>query len=267
MTPEDLKEIQTFFDQYSHSFIEDHKDNQPYVLKRAHTLRVTQNIEAVGQALGLDDQTRMRARAAGLLHDVGRFPQFRDHGTFVDHLSANHAALGVETLKAKGVLDRLPGADRDAVLSAVGVHNAYALPENMPRDHALLTRLLRDGDKLDILKVMADKYTRDQAGGVNGDSDAFITMCLPHRETVSLELIRTLRRGRMLDRDQVNCLNDLKLLQVSWVFDLNFAPSYDLLGKRGPMATILSTLPRVPEILSLEKWILEEIAKRARPNR
>ena len=39
------------------------------------------------------------AEAVALLHDVGRFEQYKRYGTFNDRKSVNHAALGVEIMK------------------------------------------------------------------------------------------------------------------------------------------------------------------------
>lgn len=252
MTPADLESVRAFFDRYTETYISGAPDTGAYALKRAHTLRVTDNILAVGKGLELDEQTLMLGQAAGLLHDVGRFSQFRDYGTFVDGASVSHAALSVEKITEHRVLAEFPGEDRDCILAAVGAHSAYRLPGDMGPDHRFLTRLLRDGDKLDILKVMAEKYIRDRQGE---GGDAYITLDLTRDGSVSPELLETVRQRRLLDSRNVASLNDLKLLQISWVFDLNFAPAFALLKERKLMETIFSTMPRTEEIRSLERFI------------
>ena len=260
MTPQDLESVQRFFDSYAETFIQTHQTrNAPYILKRDHTRRVVANIRALGLALDLEAPARHRALAAGILHDVGRFPQFRDHGTFADIDSVDHARLSVETIESHGVLDAVPQEDGTAILTAVKVHNAYHLPRELPPDHLVLAKILRDGDKLDILQVMADKYLRDRQAHSGRSSDEFITMDLPGTEEVSAELVAMLKKRQMLDRRKVASLNDLKLLQISWVFDLNFAPAVALLRERQLIETIFSTLPRTGEMADLEGFILADM--------
>ncbi|MDK2848852.1 MAG: hypothetical protein PWP34_2205 [Desulfuromonadales bacterium] len=49
--------------------------------------------------------------------------------------------------------------------------------------------------------------------------------------------------GRIVDIRHVQNLNDLKLLQVGWVFDLNFPPSYRRLRDQGYLDIIRASLP------------------------
>ena len=255
MTPEALISIHDFFERYTESYLSNASNKAPYALKREHTFRVRDNIRCLGKALGLDAATLRLGEAAGLLHDVGRFPQFRDHGTFRDAVSVNHGLLGCETIKTQGVLDRLSHGERTHILAAVEYHNAYHLPLDMAPDALFLTRLVRDGDKLDILQVMGDKYQKD----INSKENAFITMDLAQDGAVSPVLVEKIRQGQMLDNRQVSSLNDLKLLQLSWVFDFNFPSAYLLLEERNLMGQILSSLPQTEEILSLKAFLMDGI--------
>jgi hypothetical protein len=46
--------------------------------------------------------------AVALLHDVGRFPQYRRWRTFRDSESDNHARLSLEVIRHEAVLEHLP---------------------------------------------------------------------------------------------------------------------------------------------------------------
>ena len=116
------------------------------------------------------------ATVAGLCHDVGRFPQYRRYRTFRDGISANHGRLGVEALTRYGGLDWLPPADRHLVRLAVAVHNRKLLPPAVAarQDAAgTLVRIVRDADKLDIVRVIVDYFRHP------GPKDPVVFLNLP----------------------------------------------------------------------------------------
>jgi HD superfamily phosphodiesterase len=53
------------------------------------------NIRDIGKSIALSQQDLIVDEAAALLHDIGRFEQYRRYQAFVDSKSENHAALGV----------------------------------------------------------------------------------------------------------------------------------------------------------------------------
>jgi hypothetical protein len=52
----------------------------------------------------------------------------------------------------------------------------------------------------------------------------------------------------MADLKDMSTLNDFKLLQISWVFDLNFRPTYRAVYERQYVERIAATLPQTREI-------------------
>jgi hypothetical protein len=98
--------------------------------------------------------------------------------------------------------------------------------------------LLRDADKLDIWRVVTDYYRQD-----NPVSNAALEMGLPDTPAVSGVVAADLLAGRLVDIRQVQNLNDLKLLQIGWVYDLNFPPSFRRLREKGYLDFIRASLP------------------------
>lgn len=94
----------------------------------------------------------------GMLHDVGRFEQLRRFHTFVDAQSVDHAALGADILFHEGhIRDYVQEADEDTLIeTAVRWHSAYRLPEDLDERTRKFANILRDADKIDILKVNVD---------------------------------------------------------------------------------------------------------------
>ena len=133
-----------------------YNDKDPKVrLKIDHTYRVAALCGRIARAQGLDAPGLDLAWLCGLLHDVGRFEQLRRYGTFNDAASIDHAACSVQVLFDEGhIRDYLPDPDQDALLrTAVACHSAYRLPGGLDARTLLYCNILRDADKIDILRV------------------------------------------------------------------------------------------------------------------
>ncbi|WP_418723162.1 HD domain-containing protein [Enorma sp.] len=147
--------------------------NPRIALKVEHTLRVAELCERIAREAGFTPAGVDLAWLCGLLHDIGRFEQLRRWNTFSDAASTSHAALGVEVLFGSkgdtgvadddgsaagtiGIIHRFidPSDELEEVIrAAVGFHSDYRLPEDLDvRTHAICD-VVRDADKLDILRV------------------------------------------------------------------------------------------------------------------
>lgn len=124
-------------------------------LKIEHTYRVADLCERIAHAEGLDKTDVELSWLLGMLHDVGRFEQLRRYGTFNDAVSIDHAKLGADILFLDGkIRDYVTDMKEDALIeTAIRVHNAYRVPENISSRTKKLAHILRDADKVDILKV------------------------------------------------------------------------------------------------------------------
>lgn len=124
-------------------------------LKIAHTYRVAGLCERIARAEGMSEEDVGLAWLLGMLHDVGRFEQLRRYGTFLDARSVNHAALGADILFSDGkIREYLADAQEDVrIETAIRLHNVYRLPEKLDARTKRLANVLRDADKIDILRV------------------------------------------------------------------------------------------------------------------
>lgn len=124
-------------------------------LKIEHTYRVSSLCRQIAVSLGLPPQEADLAWLIGLLHDVGRFEQLKNYGTFIDAESIDHARYGAEILFARGrIRDYAEETEEDELLrTAVYYHNAYRIPEHLDPRTERFCHIIRDADKIDILKV------------------------------------------------------------------------------------------------------------------
>lgn len=137
-------------------------------LKIHHTYRVAALCEQIGRSIALEG-TALEGTAldlawlCGMLHDVGRFEQLRRFGTFDDSKSIDHARAGVQVLFEQGhIRDYLDDDSEDAMLrTAVEWHSAYRLPDGLDERTVMYCNILRDADKIDILRVNVETPLED----------------------------------------------------------------------------------------------------------
>ena len=248
MTDNDLKEIENRFYAFTNPFAANAADPYPYTLKQEHTIRVCDNIHMLAQSLDLVHRQTLIAAAAAMVHDMGRFPQFKQYGTYSDARSKNHGALGVATVAHNGILKGLSKRDRRIILRAVALHNRARLPKGLNPDLDLIARLLRDADKIDIFRVM-------KAHSLSAESKkkTFITHNLEDDGRVPRALVRDLVKTRRIDFDRVSTLNDMKIFQIGMVYDLNFSAAIQAVREQGVIRIILDSMPASPELDTLNQ--------------
>ncbi len=148
----DRQAAQATFDTYVNQFdITDEK----ILLKIKHTARVTSLCERIAKSLKLSKEEIDLAWLMGLLHDVGRFEQLKDFGTFNDAKSIDHAKYGVKLLFEEGhIRDYLADDSWDHLIrTAIWNHNVFRMPQDLTDRELLFCQILRDADKIDILRV------------------------------------------------------------------------------------------------------------------
>jgi hypothetical protein len=245
MTGSDLQFFKSWFSEFCKSFhLDDEKEQRNITLKEDHTLHVCRNILAVARGESLDTNEMMLAETIALFHDIGRFPQYAQYRTFKDSISVNHGLLGANTLLEKKVLDRIPRREHDIIVDAVKFHNAFTVADIVDDDKLRFLKLIRDADKLDIWRVFIEFYESPDE-----EKPEAVGLGLPDIPSYSKEILPLVHSRQIISLAKLKTLNDFKLLQLSWIFDLNFMTSFMLLTERDYISRIAATLPETHEIL------------------
>jgi hypothetical protein len=193
-----------------------------------------------------------------LFHDIGRFEQFIRYGTFADGKSENHAELGVKILRKEKTLAALDDEAQELILKVISYHNRMNIPENESRVCIFFARLLRDADKLDIFNLFADYYAAPEA-----ERSAAVELDLPDIPAITDEIMAGLMEGKMVGMRQLKSLNDFKLLQMAWIYDINFQPTFRIIAKRGYLDIIRRTLPDSESIDQIYHRLLRYLKERS----
>lgn len=256
MTKDDLTFFKKWFIQFVKSYYSANTEDQRNIyLKEEHTFKVCENILKIIRDLKCKNEEMMLAEILALFHDIGRFPQYAKYKTFRDHLSVNHGHLGAQTLLKENVLKNLSENEQKLIIKAVRFHNAFSIPQKEREDIIFFIKLIRDADKLDIWRVFIEYYEapeeeRATAAGLG----------LPDTSDYSRDVLSYIFKGQVASQSKLKTLNDLKLMHLSWVYDLNFKPSYRLLSERGYIDRIISYLPQDEDTKKVS-LVLKEYAR------
>ncbi|MGC9514386.1 HD domain-containing protein [Methanocrinis sp.] len=260
MDEDSLKELSRWFGEYVLTFKSgDTEEDRNIVLKKEHTARVRREISEIGESLGLSEEELCLAESMALFHDLGRFPQYTRYKTFSDRRSCDHAALSVKVLIEERVLDALEPAERDLILKAISYHNRAALPEEELERCLFFSRLLRDADKLDIWAVLLDYYHRRDVEGYRNEA---LELDLPDDPGICEEVRRDIMAGEMVRAEDLRSLNDFKLLQASWVFDLNYWPALVAVKDRRYLERTRKFLPRSEKVDRIFDLLISRLEER-----
>jgi len=244
MNAEALQSLKTWFQNYVHSCsLSVQEDQRNITIKQEHTHQVCLNTVRIAEELRLDQRETRLAETIALFHDVGRFSQYQQYKTFDDSISVNHAVLGAKLLVEHNVLQDLPKHDQEIIVRAVTLHNIFSLPKGLDEKSLLFAKLIRDADKLDILRVVIEYFEQDE-----GDRAEAVALGLPDLPGYSQAVLACLVRGELARKDALTTLNDFKLLQLTWLYDLNFKCSLRMVEERDYIRTLAEMLPRNKEI-------------------
>jgi hypothetical protein len=244
ITVRDVRALRTWFSKFVEEYMSGDADLRRNMrLKETHTRRVCREALAIGNALGLDAPSLRMIETIVLLHDVGRFEQYRRHRTFSDARSENHAKLTLAILRKRAVLERYDAADRSIIRRAIAYHNLPQIPPGVRDPQVLLfSRLMRDADKLDIWRLVIGYYNAHP-----DRKNHAIAVGLPDAPGCTKDVLDDLMAGRIVKSAHLRNQNDFKLLQMGWVFDLNFVPTLKTVRRRKYLEKLKAALPDGPE--------------------
>lgn len=259
MRQEDLARIRTWFQDY----LETYRDLDPegfanIQLKELHTAKVVEAMAALAAGEGLSAEEARIASAVALLHDVGRFPQFRRWRTFRDSESDNHARMGVDLLREQRVLEALPVDERLLIEEAIRFHNLLHLPPRYQSPTDRYIKLIRDADKLDIWRVFVELLALPAE-----ERPSAACLGMPDLPTLTPTAVAALAEGRTVRLDECAVLNDFRLLQISWAYDLNTVTAFRLLHQRNYLAALAEGMPECDGVRPAIQRAIDHVARQA----
>ncbi len=227
-------------------------------LKIDHTYRVCALCEQIAAQSGFDEDEIRLSWLTGLLHDVGRFEQLRRYGTFIDAQSIDHAEFGADILFREGkIRDYVEDASEDELLEkAVRCHSAYRVPEDYTPREKRFADLLRDADKIDIVKVNVIVPIEEIYNVTTYD----LTHC-----SVTEEVLQAFYEEHCILRNLKRTPVDNVVGHISLVYELVYPVSCQIVQKQGYLHRLMdfhSELPKTNEQFAKIREKMEQYLRR-----
>ena len=207
-----MKDAIEEFTKYTNNYLE---YGEMIQLKINHTLRVVDLCERISKSLNLNDEEIYISKIIGLLHDIGRFEQWRQYNTFRDQSSVDHADFGVEILKKDDLIRNFIIDDSydDIILKSIKYHNKLEIPNDLDPKTELFLKIIRDADKIDILKLYAVEEFKRELDDVE----------------FSKEVYESLLNHKCISKRDLKSKSDRMALVLGFIFDTYFKESYRIL--------------------------------------
>jgi len=254
-----LEKLREWFDSYVAGFYgDDAYVNANLKLKEDHSRRTCDEMRYLVEELSLNDNQKRVAELIAIFHDIGRFRQFVKYKTYNDTRSEDHCLLGLEVLRETGVLQGIEKEERQLVEKAIEYHGRRQLSGDLSGESLLFLQLIRDADKLDVFYIVTESYKRYRK-----NPDEFnIEVEFEDAPRYSKEIVEDILRGRLVDYSRLQTLNDMRLLQLGWVYDVNFAATLKRIRQRRFLEQIIDFLPRTEDIERVKAKIFKYVDSR-----
>ena len=183
-------------------------------LKHEHSIAVMNLMGELAFRLNLSDDDIKLARVIGLLHDIARFKQWTEYKTFNDEDSFDHAEVGADYLFKEGhIRDYIEDDTNDRIIEkAIRNHNKYKIEDGLNDRELLFSKMIRDTDKIDIYKQIAIKYEIEF-----------------NANDVTSEVLEEFKSEICIRNETCKSKSDRVIKMLSFVYDINFNESFDLL--------------------------------------
>lgn len=188
-------------------------------LKIIHTYEVMNIMNKLCNWLKLNEEDTQLALLIALLHDLGRFEQYRIYQCFEDYKTVDHALLSSELLFKNNLIRKFIDDDQydNIIKIAIEQHNKYKVDEDINDERTLLfVHLIRDADKLDNFRV---KETETMETLFN------ISLEQLEKETISDTVYDQFKNCQLIYGPSRVTHLDMWISYIAFIYDLHYLQS------------------------------------------
>lgn len=187
-------------------------------LKIHHTLRVMNLCETIANSLHLSEKDIYVIKLCGLLHDIGRFEQWKRFQSFDDSRSIDHADLGASILETNDYWKNyfIDSSVKDTIMNSIRYHNKYSVPYDLSERDKMFCNIVRDADKIDILYLYTKKEIYVDTAG----------------QAFSPKIYQCLMKGVQINREDKRSKADCLAISLGFLYGINYDESLRILQKK-----------------------------------
>ncbi len=214
----DIEKAKKEFDRYVNNY-----DMSQYRIesKYKHSYRVMEICGEIATRLGLSEEEIELAKLIGLLHDIGRFDQWAQYGSYNDFKSFSHGEKGAEILKDNDYIRWYIEDDSydDIILYAVRKHGIFVIDDEVADEKSLLfLKIVRDADKIDIFYEANEIFWPNES-----DVEAI------NNSYVSKDYYLQIMKCKPVKSKENESALDPIVRFLGFIFDFNFKASKDII--------------------------------------
>ncbi len=250
------------FKKWFHNFVEDvpFTDDKISIfiqIKLEHSLKVAENCRAIAEKMEWSLPDIYTVEVTGLLHDIGRFSQLVEFRTFADEKSINHGERGFRLIKRLGILSILNDTDQSGILNGIRYHNSRYIPPHLNSDNLHFLRLVRDADKLDIIRVISSHIKHNRI-----EKYPEVMLNIDVNGPVNPDALEQILNKKIVSYKNVKSLADFCLAQLAWIYDINYSVTFQEILNRNLIEKITEFFPHIKEIQEVKQHIKSYIHKK-----
>lgn len=220
-------------------------DSPKVQAKLEHIFRVSEISKKIATELKLTEEQIKLAELIGILHDIGRFEQYRrfdkkTNSKTEDNIKMfNHGEAGLEILKNNNYIRKyIQESKYDTIIyTAVYEHNRYEIREGLTKEEELFCKIIKDADKIDLIHEGIDVYWQ------NSERIEEI-----ENGKLSEKMLENFYKHKLADKRNKTNETDEILRFASFVFDINFPYSFKILKENNNISKMIDRFNyQIPE--------------------
>lgn len=224
-------------------------ENKSIDRKKCHSFRVMEISKQIATDMKLNQEEIDLATLIGLLHDIGRFEQYKKSKAYNDVESFDHGDYGVKILE-KDVRNYIETEEYDEIIKkAVKNHNKFEIEKGLDEKEELFVRIIRDADKIDIIYEGIEIFWENREEEINESTiSEFVWEQIKHQQLIKRE-----KGVKIKNIDEVISI-------IAFIYDINFKESFKILKNNNYINLMLERF-KIKDIQTKEK--MEEIKNKA----
>ena len=209
--------------QYFKEYVSNYNLEEPRIsLKVTHMYHVAEDARMIAKSLDLSEEEQELAELIGLLHDIGRFDQWKFYQTYSDKISIDHGQKSVEILFAdKHIRGFVEDEKYDTILyKAINNHNKWEIERGLTDQELLYCKIVRDSDNLDIFRAILQSRLEENTH--LGSQDV-------SKEILSPEFFEDFKKEKVMLYAKAKTDMDIMVAIIAHIYAIHFRQTFKMI--------------------------------------